>query len=211
MKIKFLTILYIISALFCNAQDLITGDDFLSQASEYFTTISDYRAEIEIRDVLSGELKMRGTVIYKKPNLLRIDFSGGQVFVSNGERMLFYAPEYSFVLNQEIEHSNTDLSEIIKGLDYLENTYSASFVESPEMLPIDEDSEELVYKLNLFSSFARFREIELSINSNMMIRRMKTNTIIVDYKNIQINTNLLKQQFNYIPPSSATIIQDFLY
>jgi outer membrane lipoprotein-sorting protein len=211
MKKYFIIIIYLISTFLCYSQDLITGDAFLTQVSEHFTTIMDYRATIEIRDAVTGDLKMTGTVIYKRPDLLRIDFSRGQVFVSNSEGMLFYTPEYSFVLKQDIEQTNTEVAEIVKGLDYLENTYSASFVDSPEMMPLEENSEEMVYKLNLFSSFARFREIEVSINSNMMIRRIITNTIIVDYKNIQINTNLLKQQFDYIPPSSAVIVQNFLY
>ena len=207
----FIIIIFLISVSLCNAQEFITGNTFFSQVSDNFSTIMDYRATIEIRDTESGDLKMQGTVIYKRPNLLRIDFSGGQVFISNNEKMLCYIPAYSFVLEQEFKQDNQIIIETSKGLDYLDNNYSASFVESPNMVPLEEGSSEMVYKLNLFSSHARFRELEVSIDSNMMIRRIITNTIIIEYKNIQINTNLVTQQFNYIPPSSVTVVEDFLY
>jgi len=212
-KYVYIILIFLVSAFLCNAQELITGDAFLSQVSDHFRTIMDYSATIEIRDVDSGELKLQGTVFYKRPNLLRINFSGGRVFVSNEERMLYYTPSHSFVLKQTLnQNSETpDEIEVIKGLEYLDNSYSASFVESLEMMPLEEGSSEMVYKLNLFSSFARFKEIEVSINSNMMIRRIITNTIIIDYKNIQVNTNILEQNFDYIPPSSVTVIEDFLY
>ncbi len=207
----FIIIVFLISVSLCNAQELITGNAFFSQVSDNFSTIMDYRATIEIRDAESGDLKMQGTVIYKRPNLLRIDFTGGQVFISDNERMLCYIPTYSFILEQEFKQDNQTIIDTSKGLDYLDNNYSASFVESPEMVPLEEGSTEMVYKLNLFSSRARFRELEVSIDSNMMIRRIITITIIIEYKNIQINTNLAAQQFNYIPPSSVSVVEDFLY
>ncbi len=208
----FIILIIFISIFVCNAQDTVSADSFFSQVSANFGAIRDYTATIQIRSANSGDLIMEGTVIYRRPVFLRIDFTGGQVFVANNEKIAWYIPSYSFILEQEINSKSDATLEGLasaKGLNYL-SAYSASFPEGPDMVSLQSGSGELVYKLSLLSS-SGYRSIELAINSNMMIRRIKTSSYIVDYTNIQINTNIAKAQFDYTLPSNANVYENFLY
>jgi outer membrane lipoprotein-sorting protein len=210
-KCLFLILIFFISASLVNAQDTSSADAFFSQVSANFGSIRDYQANIQIRSAGSGNLIMEGTVIYRRPIFLKIDFTGGQVFVANNEKVIWYVPSYSFILEQELyPKSDSSLQSLAssKGLNYLRNHYSTSFVSGPDMTPLDNGSGELVYKLRLFSGG---RTIEISINSHMMIRRIVTGSYIVDYTNIQINTNIASEQFDYTPPSNANVYENFLY
>ncbi len=214
MKSKwlFLILIFLVSSSIVNAQDTGNADAFFSQVSANFGSIRDYQANIQIRGASSGNLIMEGTVIYRRPIFLRIDFTGGQVFVANNEKVIWYIPSYSFILEQELyPKSDSSLQSLAssKGLNYLRNRYSASFTNGPNMVPLDAGSGELVYKLRLSSG--RSRTIEISINSHMMIRRIVTGSYIVDYTNIQINTNIASEQFDYTPPSNANVYENFLY
>lgn len=214
MKIKpiFIILTLLIFPLTGSAQETETAEDFFSRVSSNFGSIMDYKATIQIRDTDSGNLIMEGSVIYRRPIFLKIDFTGGQIFVANNEMVAWYVPSYSFILEQELNPKSESSLESLassKGLNYLRDYYTAIFPQGPEMVPIEEGSGEMVYKLDLVSSSSR--RIELDINSNMMIRRIKTDSYIVDYTNIQINTNIPKEQFDYTLPSNANVYKNFLH
>ena len=54
------------------AQGITTASAYFKTVSDYYATLRDYEAEVEIR---TGREEMSGMVSFKRPNLLRIDFS----------------------------------------------------------------------------------------------------------------------------------------
>ena len=55
-----------------SAQNITTAASFFQSVSEYYGTIRDYEATMNIT---AGRSQMQGQVSFKRPNLLRIDFS----------------------------------------------------------------------------------------------------------------------------------------
>ena len=61
----------------CFAQEMTTVDEYFDNVSKIYGKVSDYKAQIVITQDKSV---MKGTIYYKSPNLLRIDFSDPRTF-----------------------------------------------------------------------------------------------------------------------------------
>ena len=83
--------LFVITSL--PAEDVIlTAGAFFQSVSEFYGTITDYEAKMGIT---TGSSSMEASVSFKRPNLLRIDFSNPatQVILFNGSQLTIYLPE----------------------------------------------------------------------------------------------------------------------
>ncbi|HAK46393.1 MAG TPA: outer membrane lipoprotein carrier protein LolA, partial [Spirochaeta sp.] len=212
------------TAFSISAQELVTAVSFFERTSEYYGEVFDYEAEITITQG-AGEsaVASSGIIYYKNPNLLRIDFSDPeeQVICVTGEDLMIYLPAQVVVMTQKLKrHSDASLATIAssQGLELLEKGYSIGYLDGPDPVPLEENSNELVTKLMLEwrTTEQGFRQIEMSIGKDNMIRRMRAVTpemeeVQFDFIGIEINQNIPDVRFDYEAPASAYEIKNFLF
>jgi outer membrane lipoprotein-sorting protein len=212
--------------LFCGAlfpaaaQDIVTAEQFFDAVSQKYGSIEDYTAQITI---VHGETTMKGTVYYKAPNLLRINFSEpeDQVLVVNDEQLMLHLPLHHVVMRQSLGRgSGAGLAGMAseKGLQLMKRSYSVAFLEGPGEMPLEEGSDIMVHKLKLVwrTPGEGFRQIEMSVTEDMMIRRMVGITgnyerFQFDFTNIRTNQNIPGSRFEFEEPPSAYRIDNFLF
>ena len=202
------------------AQDILTAGEFFDTLSATYGSIEDYEARISI---VTDEVSMEGILYYKSPNLLRINFSKPeeQVISVNNDVLTLHIPDQNVVMQQTLKkHSNAALAAMAskEGLELLKKGYSIAFLKGPDPVPLDEGSEELVTNLKLVwrQTDEGYRQIEMSIGKDGMIRRMKGitvnyDTFQFDFTEIKINQSIPLSRFEYEAPPSAYIMNNFLF
>ena len=207
-----------------SAQELITAVKYFKSISEHYGTVFDYEAEVVITQGTGDEANVSsGVLYYKSPNMLRIDFTDPeeQVICVTGEDLMIYLPSQAVVMTQQLKrHSDSTLAAMAssQGLDLLEKGYSIGYLDGPDPVLLEEDSNELVTKLMLEwrTTEQGFRQIEMSIGKNNMIRRMKAVTpemeeVQFDFIGVETNQNIPDVRFEYEAPASAYEIKNFLF
>lgn len=200
------------------AQDILTANEFFDTVAANYATIEDYIADYTWT-AESGQ--MVGTLTYKRPNRVRIDFTtpADQVLVSNGRLLMVYVPGFNVVLQQELRPGggSGDLA-TAEGLVLMRRSYDIAYLEGPEPVPLDEDSDVFVTKLRLDRKQVTegFRELVLSVDDSGFIRRIEGTTIdweevSMDLENIRINQRVSDQLFEEDPDPSASVDENFLY
>jgi len=212
----------LLSLQLVSAQQILTADKYFEKISQNYAGINDYEADIAITQ---GKNVMKGVLYYKKPDLMRIDFSEpkDQVIVSDGTKLTIYIPKQSAVFQQTLKKSAQPSSGPLianeEGLQLLKKNYSIAYLESPNPVPLEKDSSEMVVKLKLEwrSTGEGFRQLELDIGDKSgLIRRIigvsaafeKTQ---FDFMNIKTNQNIPQGRFKYEPPQTANIYPNFLF
>jgi outer membrane lipoprotein-sorting protein len=191
-----------------------TATDFFDKISENYADVEDYEAKVVITQ---GEDVMTGVLYFKSPNRLRIDFKDPkeQVIASNGSVLTLYLPGQSVIMMQKLTSSGTRA----KGLSILKINYSVSYLNgNPNPVFLDEFGEDLVVKLKLDwkSTEEGFRQIEIAVGADGFIRRMTGITqdmlrLTFDFTDVRINQDIPDIRFDYEAPSSAYIINNFLF
>lgn len=202
------------------AQDIQTATAFFDQVSVRYGEIEDYAADVTIE----GEERLSyGRLYYQIPNRVRIDFEQptGQVLVSDGEVLQVYIPRYNVVLQQSLRRrSDQALATLAseQGLNLLRANYSIAFLDSPDPVPLDEETDEVVVKLllNWRSTNEGYRQLILSITPDLTIRRIVGVTtnyeeITFDFAAVEINRGIPDTRFEYEAPASANLFNDFLF
>lgn len=223
-KIPYILIelLFLLSAVAVTvpAQQIMTSSEYFEAVSDNYGTIEDYEAELTIT---REDEELTGTLYYKSPNLLRINFTKpeDQVLAVNNDELLLHLPQHHVVMKQKLEsHSEAALATMAssEGLQLLKNSYSIAFLDSPQLVPLEEDSDETVRKLQLEwrTPGEGFRQIIMSVNTDMMIRRMEGLTadyeeFRFDFENIVINQGIPTARFDFESPPSAYNIENFLF
>lgn len=207
------------------AQTITTADGFFSSVSEAYEGIQDYSANITITAV-TGQRKetMIGRVAFKKPDLLRIDFSkpDEQTIVFTGKLLTIYLPEFNVVLNQSVDSGSGTAGASMatpQGLSLLKRYYAVSYETGPEPVQLEENSREKVVVLSLSrrSTTEIFRTIRLMISpETKLIRRIDARTISgdqvqFDFSGYDLNQGILDNRFVYDSPASANMFNDFLF
>jgi outer membrane lipoprotein-sorting protein len=232
-RVKRFTIIVIVAALAAPlsfSQEIRTAQEFFATVAERYSSISDYIAEVEMT---TPEQSLSGTLFYRRPNLVRIDFTEpeGQVLVSDGETLEVYIPEYNVVLQQNL--TGTSGGNAVAGLassdglKLMRENYSIAYLDSPDPVPLDdpEDAEtdgtgssEPVTKLRLTwrSTSEGFRQLILSIDEDRLIRRIVGVTVgyeevQFDFLDVRLNQNIPTARFDYEAPASANLFSDFLF
>ena len=202
------------------SQELLTASRYLDSVSERYTRVEDYEARLRIRH---NDVVMEGTIFYKKPNLLRINFDRPeeQVLAVDGERLTLFLPQHNVVMRQRLQRSEqaTMVSFASSdGLALLRRGYSVAFLEGPDFMPLEEGSDEMVRKLKLGwrSIDEGFREIILFIDQDMLIRRIRATTaeyetFQMDFLNIRTNRNIPASRFRFDGSPTAHNLDNFLF
>ncbi len=217
-KLIALSVVCVLALASAFSQTILTASEFFKSVSEYYGTISDYEADVSIS--VGNADPMTGKVSFKRPEMLRIDFSrpAEQTILFNGETLTIYLPGSSAILQQTVTTASKG-SMTPDGLSLLRRYYSVAYETGQDAVPLDEGSPEMVVNLILHRRTASeaFSTIKLSIDpSSKLIRRViaKTPSNVVYtfyYSGYRINTGLSDQRFIYDPPSSANNYNNFLF
>lgn len=202
------------------SQEIFTGAVFFEDIAAFYGTIDDYRVDITIT---KDTTVMTGAMIYKRPDKLRIDFMkpADQVLAISNNELTFYIPDLKVTLMQDLsgrmgEQPLNLLNQ--SGFSQMRSGYHIGFLETPNAVPLDDGSLEMVVKLLLQWKNADqgFRSIELSIDGRNFIRRMKAveidfSEIIFDFKNYTVNQNIPDSRFEYDSPPTAHVVNNFMF
>ena len=199
------------------AQSILTASEFFKSVSDYYESISDYEADI---DISVGNTVMSGKVSFKRPEMLRIDFTNPseQVILFNGDNLTIYLPGYSAILEQAVDGVSAATA-TSQGLSLLRRYYTMSYETGQDPVPLDGNSEDMVVNLIFYrrTSTEAFSRIKISFEADSKrIRRVVANTpqgetFTFDLTGYRINTGLSDQRFIYDPPSSANDYNNFLF
>ncbi|MBR1912173.1 MAG: outer membrane lipoprotein carrier protein LolA [Treponema sp.] len=201
------------------AQSIMTASDFFKSVSDYYGTIHDYEADVDI--TIGNSSDMQGKASFKRPEMLRIDFSqpAEQTIVFSGDTLTIYLPApYSAILQQTVSGSGA-ASATPEGLALMRRYYTISYESGQDPVPLEEGSSEMVINLVLKrrSSSEAFSQIKLSIDpTSKLIRRViavtpSSQSYIFYFSNYRLNTGMSEQRFIYDPPSSANNYNNFLF
>lgn len=207
------------------AQTITTADNFFSGVSDTYAAIQDYSATISITTGRGKNLNtMTGRVSFKKPSLLRIDFTkpNEQTIVFDGKELTIYLPSYNVVLSQFVESDSGAGGASLatpQGLALMKRYYSIAYETGSDPVPLEEGSETKVVSLLLArrTTTEMFRGIRLMINpETRLIRRIVATTItgdvlVFDFTGYALNQGILNNFFIYDSPSSANKFNNFLF
>jgi outer membrane lipoprotein-sorting protein len=219
--LSIISIILVLAAGAAVAQEIVSAEKFLDAVSKQFGAITDMEADIAFTS--GGNGAWRGTLSYRTPLYLRIDFSNpkGQFIAIDAEQLVIYVPSLNVVMVQALKkRSSGQLAEMItaKGLGMLTRNFSVAWATGPEPVPLDDGSPEMVYKLKLTPRVAStgFRSMTLSVTRDRAFRRLEGvradgERQSLDYLGVRINQNLPDQRFRIDTPPDANIIPDFLF
>ena len=200
------------------SQSILTASEFFKSVSDFYGTIQDYEADTDILVGSGGA--MRGKVSFKRPEMLRIDFSqpDGQTILFNGETLVIYLPGSSAILQQTVSGSGAAAA-TPEGLSLMRRYYTVAYESGQTPVPLDEDSDEMVVNLILRrrSASEAFSRMLVSVDpASLLIRRIVATTpadldYVFYFSNYSLNTGISEQRFIYDPPSSANNYNNFLF
>jgi len=217
----------LLAALFCLGsavfgQEIVTAEQFFAKVSDRYASINDYESVIQIN---SGGQLMAGDLWFKSPQLMRIDFRQPpeQVIVFDGQRLIVYIPQYKAVLQQETGSDNLGAGAATlasrEGLAMMKRNYSIAWESSPQAVPLDQGSMEMVQRLVLTRKSATegFKSIKLSVTpETLLFRRIEGWTVAnekisFDFTQMKLNQNIPTSRFLYDAPASANVYNNFLF
>jgi outer membrane lipoprotein-sorting protein len=134
-----------------SGQDIQTADNFFDWMAEKYGDVKDYMADISI---VTEKATMTGSLFYKIPNKLRIDFTNPaeQTIVVDGEKLVVYIPQYRVIMSQALKKRSSAAVAAMaskQGLQLLKRNYSVAYLEGPTPVPLDPGSDEKVTRLKL--------------------------------------------------------------
>ena len=219
MKKLIFTFLMGLAVLSLTAQNITTASAFFSAMSEEYAKISDYTASIKITQ---GGTSSIGTVKFKLPEMLRIDFSvpAEQTIVFTGTELTIYVPTNRITLSQTVEGGEVTTANLstARGLNLMKRSYSIAYETGPDPIPLEEGSTEMVmaFILNRRNANETFRRVRLLVSPDTkLIRRAEAwpisgSKITFDFTNYTLNTGIPNTAFMYTPPPGERI-NNFLY
>lgn len=218
-KFALLTAL-IFCAMTAFSQEIKTASNYFKDVSSLYETIKDYEADA---DVKIDKKIMKAHVSFKKPNLLRMDFSSpkDQTIVFNGNELTIYLSEQNTILTQNVSDSSQRGAGLAtpQGLNLMSRYFSIAYEIGPDPVALDDASDEKVVKLELKRKnlTENFRTIKVYISADTkLIRRIEavtgTNeTFTLDFTNYVLNQGIPDQRFIYTPSSAANEYNNFLF
>ncbi len=218
---RFIAVFSVFTALTAGLWAQETASRFFDSVSSRYESINDYTARL----VISGSDKSRqvAEVIYKAPNMLRLDFSEPKdmVMAVDGETLRIWVPDLPAAFEQPLRRNSQAAGVLAagsQGLELMKKYYTVAYAQSPSPVPLDPGSSEYVVKLRLVwkSNNEGFRQLELSIDNDKRIRRIvgiTTGNEVVqfDFTNIMINRGIPAARFQYDPPPTGNTIENFLF
>lgn len=200
------------------ADGIVTASSFFDSVSSVYASLRTYEAKLDIK---AGKTTMSGKVSFKRPDLLRIDFTSpsDQVICFNGDRLTIYLPGSSAILNQSVQANSGANMATSQGLSLMRRYYNVAYEKSSAPVPLNEDSSEQVIKLTLSrkNTAEAFRYIKMAIiPESKLIRRIEGITpqgesFVFTFSSYATNVEIPDNRFVYDAPSSANNYNNFLF
>ena len=204
----------------CFSQDIMTAASFFQSVSEKYGTLTDFEASMTMS---IGKENMVARMSFKRPNLLRLDFSrpDTQTIVFNGELLTIYLPRHRTILNQTVESSGGSGGMALatpQGLVLMSRYYTIAYEVGQDPIPLEEGSSEEVINLVLTrrTRSESFRSMVVSVTpATKLIRRIVAestdgNKHVYDFSNYKLNSDIPEMRFVYDAPASANNYNNFL-
>lgn len=237
------------------AQELVTAKVFFEGVSRTYAAIEDYQAKLVVAyrrfelvmeeesvtteiggddgseplDVLEEvELsRMEGALSFKRPDLLRIDFTEpvGGVLVSNGEMLTIYLPALNVIYEQPLgasELSNgaplhTDLSPLL-ALSFLRTNFAIAYEEGPDPVFLGDGSGQQVVRLILERQAPEegFETLEIAIGDDNLMRSIvgeysSGDRVALEFRSVRTNRSIPDARFQYESPPDANVYHAVLF
>lgn len=224
---RLLAVLFVLSGFqqMVSSQTITTADTFFNSVSDVYQQLSDYSVNMAIQNISTQATSvMKGRALFKKPNLLRVDFTqpDEQTIVFIDDTLTIYLPAYNVVLQQQVEKSASSSGASLatpQGLALLRRYYTIAYETGPDPVGLEEGSREQVIILTLSrrSTTEIFRTIRLMISPDTrLIRRIDARTItgeqiVFDFTSYALNQGILDNRFIYDSPRSANTFNNFLF
>ena len=217
---KFLTVGLLSFSLIAHvfADGIVTASSFFDSVSSVYASLRTYEANLDIK---AGRTTMSGKVSFKRPDLLRIDFTNPseQVICFNGDRLTIYLPGSSAILNQSVQANSGANMATSQGLSLMKRYYNIAYEKSSAPVPLSEGSSEQVIKLTLSrkNTAEAFRYIKMAIlPESKLIRRIEGITpqgesCVFTFSSYATNVQIPDNRFVYDAPSSANNYNNFLF
>ena len=135
--------------------------------------------------------------------------------------LYIYIPDQNVVLQQtkrEISDSSAGSFVTKNGIDLLVKNYLVSYVDKPEYQPLEDDLSINVIKLKLVweNTAQNFRELILFIGEDNLIYYVEGETynrvrVSFLFSNIVTNEGIPDSRFDYDPPPTAHVVENFLF
>lgn len=208
------------TSLNLNDEYIETATDFLDRMADVYGNVSDIVADISI---INSETKFNGTIFVKSPNLMRINFINprGQVINNNGQDFYIYIHAQNVALHQKkksISEANADVFLTKNGLHLLSKNYLISYLDKPEFILFKSNPQIKILKLKLTwkNTSQNFRELVLFVGENFLIHKVEAisynrEKLSFSFSNFEINKGIPLSRFEYDPPPTAHVIDDFLF
>jgi outer membrane lipoprotein-sorting protein len=203
------------------AQEIITASQYFDQVAERYSKVEDYQAKIAIS---TGKDVMVGTIAFKAPSLLRVDFADppDQVISFDGQTLTVYIPSYHAILSQSAAgKAGAGAASLAsrEGLKMMKRNYGVAFEKDPTPVPLEDSGGEKAVVLVLTRSTVAegFKTIKLYVAPDTkLIRRMEGWTLSgdrlrFDFTGIATNTGIPASRFLYDSPASANVYNNFLF
>lgn len=224
ISLLFLLVLSFTTVPSLGAQDILTAFTYFDMVSEKYGTVEDYEADVVFT---TPSETMTGVLYYKRPNLLRINFTQpkDQVLVVDGKTLVLHLPDLRVTMTQDLKkRSTTNVATLAssQGLNLLKRRYSISYLTESGSTPValdDTPGSDMVVNLKLEwrSVDEGFRQIELSVNNDTkLIRRIVGITaeyerVQLDFLDLLTNQGIPEGRFRYDPPKNSNLYHNFLF
>ncbi len=191
------------------------GKKQLELVEKKYDSITDYRAEFEQKTVLgmAGQTVHGSGVVYiKKAGKIRWEYTTPepQVFIMDGRSFWLYLPEEKQVMKDDYsvvpEHILIDLfSEKVD----IQKNFNVLSVEYPEV------TSDIVIKLEPLSETPSIKNITLYVERNKhyiqktIIEDEFSNTTIISFSKITVDSGLDDKLFRFVPPEDVEIFKPF--
>jgi len=220
--VKYLALILALAAAPLAAQDIVTASQFFDQVAESYAKIEDYTASLEIT---TSKETMRGTIYFKSPYNLRVDFTepADQVITFDGQTLTVYIPSYRAILSQATDSKAGAGSANLatrEGLRMMKRSYGVAFEKDPTPVPLEGGAAgetAVVMVLTRTTVAEGFKTIKLYVSPDTkLILRMEGWTLSgemlrFDYKGMKINAGIPNSRFLYDSPASANVYNNFLF
>lgn len=224
------------------AQELVTAQAFFDQVAQVYAGIRDYQADVVIASRRfqrvddgggAGALRevelsrMTGTLSFKRPDLLRIDFSdpAGQVLVSDGDLLTIYVPRLDLIIEQRLGGAAAPAAASLasrlartSGLRSLRSNYAIAYQVGPEPVPLADGSGQQVVRLLLRRRAAEegFETIEVAVDGDRLIHSIvgqdRTGArLAIEFRAVRIDRSIPDARFRYESPPDANVYRDVLF
>ncbi len=229
-KNSILMIVLVFQTIFVFGQEPLVGaKDLLTNISNnYSSKVKDFSASFKW---IQDDKIQTGTVLFKNPQKMRMDFSDpkGQVIVTNGYEFWVYLENMNLVLQQDLmakEKKTEDDGKVSVvespilinpvGFDKFIKEYAIEYHENKSLTDYTDGTKVYQFKLIKWrSSQNGFNVVYLTVQPDGLTRKVEGITaaykkVVLEFDNYAINQGISELKFEFDKPTHANTVNNFI-